>query len=303
MTRWALRMSRPGGRRFAAGPRRASVITVVRPRLEEMEVRLAPAALIAPTPSLATAVGGVISGTKVASPLDGSLVTADFSNPIVVADPSNALNQIMISQSRRTSDGLVGIVGQYSTNGGASWSGLSGLGRALTDPSSTTNPMTVFPNASQPSATFGRDGIFYVSYVEHTNDYGTGAVIVQSYNFSGAGPGTRPIVSAANRVLNSSSPTQQVLYRWGSNLDPAYSPTVAVDNNLPLYSEGAYTARDTLVDPASGKPKAVYVAWNSIGTAPSGRDFPNQSGDTLFIPNAIFASVSTDAGFNFSSLP
>ncbi len=301
MTRWALRMSRPGGRRFAAGPRRASVITVVRPRLEEMEVRLAPAALIAPTPSLATAIGGVTSGNKVANTFAKNSVTADFSSPVVVADPLNALNQVMVTQSRRTSDGLFNVVGQYSTTGGASWNGLSGLGGALTDPSSTTLPMTVFPNISQPSATFGRDGIFYVGYVEHTNDYGTGAVVVQSYNFSASGPGTRPLVSVANQTLNGFSATQQVLYRWGSNLDPAYSPTIAVDNNLPLYTEGAYTARDTMVDPASGKPKAVYVAWNAIGTAPSGTDFPNLSASTLFNPNAIFASVSTDAGFNFSS--
>jgi subtilisin-like proprotein convertase family protein len=302
MTRWALRLRRPPGRRLTFVARRAPIITVAVPRLEEMEIRLAPAALIAPTAADPTAVNGITSGNLVFNSFAGNQTAADFSSPTVVADPLSALNQVMVTQSRRASDGLLDLVGQYSSNGGATWSSLGGLAPRLSSPTTFGDGSgnNNYPNASQPSLAFGRDGTFYVTYTQHTNDYSNGVLVVQSYNFSTGGPATRPINPTGGQGYGSS--TQRVLYRWSNGLDAAYNPTVALDNNLPNYTDAdtGLNFRDTLVDPNTGRPKAIYVAWNTVAAVPSGNDFPNNSG-VLFNPNAVWTSVSTDAGFNFSS--
>ncbi len=290
MTRWALKMRRPGGRRVAALAARPCVITVVRPRLEEMEVRLAPAALIAPTPSLPFAVSGVTARSD-----NGVL---DYSAPVVVADPLNALNQVMVTQSRNVA-GTLDLVSQYTFDGGANWVAFGSLGGRLVDPSLNNTVGNAYQNASQPSVSFGRDGIFYIAYVESSPDYGAGVVVVQSYTFgnpaSNSTPGVRPNTQTSGAgFVNFGTSTQQVLYRWSNGRDAAYSPNVGLDNNI--NSNGAVVT-DTLVDPLSGAPKIVYVAYYTVARAPT---LGNGDG-ILFNPNAIWASVSTDAGANFSS--
>ena len=299
MTRWALRMRRPGGipgRRVPSVGARPSVITVVRPRLEEMEVRLAPAALIAPTPTLATAVGGATSGTNVFNNSTNNVARADYSSPIVAANPVNTLQQVMVTQSSRISDGLLGVTIQVTTDGGQNWNSL-GTPAGFLDTTSADVPLRAFPNTSQGSVTFGRDGIFYVSYVQHTAlpAYAAGVVVVESYSFFGT-PAARSIVSLQNQTLNGGSVTQQIIYRWSNGQDAAYNPAVAVDSNLGSYTEpGGATFRDTLVDPATGAPKAVYVAYNTVGTEPTGDDSASSGAQGRFFnPNAVWASVSTD---------
>ena len=291
MTRWALKMRRPGGRRPAALAPRLGVITVVRPRLEEMEVRLAPAALIAPTPSLPVSVSGATASFN-----NGQF---DYSAPVVVADPLNVLNQIMVTQARRN-DGRVDLVGQYSSDGGLTWGTIGGLAGRLTDPSLNGGGGYFggggYNNASQPSVTFGRDGVFYIAYVEHSDNYANGVVIVQSFTFGASGPGTRPNTqSSGGAFANFGTSTQQVLYHWSSGLDAAYGPVAALDNNV--QSDGG-TMTDTLVSPLNGAPKIVYVAYYTIATRPT--LFGGADG-ALFNPNAIWACASTDAGANFSS--
>ncbi|MGL6075385.1 MAG: proprotein convertase P-domain-containing protein [Fimbriiglobus sp.] len=279
LTRWAFRM-----RRQRITPK-ASWITI-QPRLLNLEDRLAPAALIAPTASAPTVV--------IQNP------TTDFSATSVASDPLDPTRQVTVAQSLRN-DGVQDIVASFTTNAGATWIPMANFNPKLVD-HSAPNANTRFAHSSQPAVTFGRDGTLYVIYLQHTADRSAGVVVVQSYVFGPTSPGVRALLpdigTASPEFANGGSATQQVLYRWSNGQEPASTPTIALDNSIGLYSEGPFSVVNTMVNPLTGRPKAVYAAWSTFGTAPTAND---RSFFNRFNPTAIWTSVTTDAGSNFSS--
>jgi large repetitive protein len=296
MTRWTFRMRRHTRRPLP----RVSIITI-KPRLQEIEDRIAPA-LIAPTPSLPTVVLQNGSANNGGNQIGNQ--TTDYSNISVVAHPTTPAKQIMVAQGLRA-DGVLEVVAQFSTNGGVTWTTLPGsiFNTRVQDPSAPFNPngpQTNFRDASQASVAIGRDGIAYIAFLEHNAARSAGVVLVASFDFSGANPTLRNFTGRGASISGFSS--LNALYRWSNNQDIASYPTVAVDTNLPTFTEpGGGTIVDTMVNPLTGRPKAVYVAWGTLGTVPTANDVTVLSGVAQFNPTAIFTSVSSDQGNNFSS--
>jgi len=302
MLRWATRL-RPSRRRLSRLGLRPSVIRIV-PGVVPMEERLAPAALIAPEVSFISVIPGQTSGTLVGIP-GGENQQADFAAPIVAANPLNPNQQVLISQARRVGDSALRLSARFTTDAGLNWSNIGDFGGAMRDHSGA-DAGVVFTNASQPSITFGRDGIVYVAYLQHTTNRSAGAIVVESFLFGAGGPTIRPNVQSLpgfNTFVNGGTINQNVIYRWSNTQDAALNPVIAVDNNLATYTDAdtGATIRDTLVNANTGRPKAIYLAWNVFGTAPTAPDKSRIDNNSRFNVNAIFASVSTDLGANFSA--
>ena len=269
----------------------------IRPRLEEAEERLAPANLIAPVVADPTFVSQLTRDNP--KPLESKPV--DFSNPVVAVNPTNTNQQVMVAMQKGDNTvnpylpDRLGVVALFSQDAGVTWATVPGFGARLQDPTVAYNVFANFSDASSPSVTMGRDGVFYIAYLQHTADRSAGALIVESFGFS-ANPAIRP-----DKFGN----TQAIIYRWQNGQDPALNPTIGVDSNTPTLTSGSFTQTDTLVDPDTGRPKAVVLAWNTRAIAPSPNDYIDTAQAPNFLsnfnPNAIFTSFSADAGQSFSS--
>ncbi|OWK40279.1 proprotein convertase P-domain-containing protein [Fimbriiglobus ruber] len=253
--------------------------------LETIEERLAPAVL--PTP---TVVSPTATTASVALP---STAAVNFINPQVVADPTNPLNQVLVATSVLNSTPTdLGIVAEKSTDGGVTWTAITGfqagtnttgspLGgfTSIRDPniSSFTSPNS-YAYASDISVAFGRDGELYFVYLVHNIGKTSGSVVFQEGTF-------------ASGAVNSSYST---IYQWIGQ-DTANNPVIAVDNNLPSFTDPttATTQTDTM-DSAAGQSKAIYIAWNGGDSAAPAGDL-NGSGLT-FNPSPILAAVSGNDG-------
>src|SRR5437879_2183132 len=117
------------------------------------------------------------------------------------------------------------VEGGYSTDGGVTWTNFAIPGNLRNPLMPDTNPQ-IYSRATDPAAAFDRLGNFYVTYLEHTDDQASGAVVLQGYDFTGNSP---------NQTV-----TDTIIYQW-PNADAAQTPMIAVDNNF-----------DTFTDPETG---------------------------------------------------
>ena len=91
----------------------------------------------------------------------------------------------------------------------------------------------------------------YVLTDQHTTDNSVGALVLDTYDFSGA--------SLLCRWCRASA-----VYEW-DGIDPALTPTMAVDDNVASFSDvNSIGQTVTQTDPTAGD---VYVAWASNDTA------------------------------------
>src|SRR5205807_3123327 len=125
----------------------------------------------------------------------------------------------------------------------------------------------------------------YVSYLERDAVFNSGALVVNKWDFSGSSPILQDLDPADNFGFGN---TSNVLYRW-FNQDPALNPYIAIDSNLPTFTDPETNAVQT--DTMSGK--GIYVAWNTDAT------LPDQTTTLTFNQNAILVSGSSDGGMSF----
>jgi subtilisin-like proprotein convertase family protein len=211
-------------------------------------------------------------------------------SPQVVIDPLNPLKVVEVNTigtplaAGSTTPSLAGL---FSNDGGQTWHTLN-LPLNLLDPNLNppgTIPSVPFAFVSSPSITFDNTQSFYIVASEHDAAFGSGAIVLEKYSFTGLAP-TRTI-------------TDNVLYRW-FNQDPAYNPVVAADTNQASFTDPTtgQTQTDSLAavvnDPTFGPvPKALYVAWNTNFTEPSGAAAATTSN--------IVVVASADGGHHFTT--
>jgi subtilisin-like proprotein convertase family protein len=213
-------------------------------------------------------------------------LAANASSPTLAVDPTDANKMVALwvydagitSLDNAAQNDYV--LGASSSDGGKTWSGMSGaFFETNTDPVTSNENATPpvlhsFTQATDPSVAFDRHHNFYVAFVEHDAAYNEGAVVVNKFTFAGAAP----LATSGGGLV----------YQW-ANSDAAFAPQLAVDNNLPTFKDPATQALQS--DPASG---TVYVAWATRTTAPTATPTPD------FNPNSIRIVASADGGNTFT---
>jgi large repetitive protein len=253
---WVHRVRRPGKSRTAS--RRGAVHL----RLEEAEPRLAPAVL--PQPTITSPGASLVLAIPDDPPIVHSLQVA--------VDPNNIQRQIAVGVNAN------GLIGLFTTNGGAKWSNFIDTRAFSTRFQDPTQPEPNGANegtrldAVSPSVAIDANGKVYITHIQRSNTaavngagVGSGAVIFDAYNFSGVGKPTR-------------FETSRILYNWGPNDDAAFNPVVAVNNNVSFNDPFSGLTRS---DITSGR--SVYVAWNTNGAAGS-------EANSGVNPNVVFIS-------------
>jgi subtilisin-like proprotein convertase family protein len=226
----------------------------------------------------------VLPTPTVAAPVAVSASRGNENTPAIAVDPTNP--QKLVATWTRNDPQLAGdtrVIAEaaYSTNGGASWTAL-GLAGALSDPA-TTNPVRAFAQITDTSVAFDRNGIVYVLASQHSADNGSGALVLQKFNFSGATPTALTFAGTGDPLQQQLGPnsTRRVVYEWVQ--DPAFTPMLAVDNNVPSFGGQS--------DPFAG---TVYIAWATRDVAPI-------SNPANFNPNTIKVVASADGGQTFTA--
>ena len=244
--------------------------------LEGLESRELLSTLPSPVTTLQSSVGGSQSGQ------------GNSSSPSVAVDPLNPSKLIATWTTFDPGHKLDGDNGQvttytqaaYSTDGGQSWNSLTGGGMVSLN---TQDDFSVAPptNASQPhfaqttdgSVAFGTNETAYLLTSSHGAT--SGVLDLQRFDFSGGSP--LPVAFARNVYDTTFESTfLNPIYRWQGG-DAAVTPTLAAD-------PGTNSA-----DPFGGN---VYVAWQTLDTAPQGV--------TNFNAQAIKLVASSDGGQSFS---
>src|SRR5262249_23603029 len=133
---------------------------------------------------------------------------------------------------------------------GTTWSTTPVAVNNLVDPTSFSTPQAQFTQNEHVSVSYDRLHNFYLVSAQHNNANDSGAIVLSKFNFSGSAP-TRVDLDPLGTTQD------QVLYRW-SGQDPAFNPVVAVDTNLPSFT-----------DPVSGKVQTDTMA-NNLATGTLG---------------------------------
>jgi subtilisin-like proprotein convertase family protein len=216
----------------------------------------------------------VTSSYTIANPL--SATGGNTSSPSIAVDSANT--QKVVSVYTRLDPmanmGQPFVEARWSADGGQTWNALS-LPANLIDPASDSNNPQPLAQATDASVAFDISNNFYIVYSEHPDGSASGAIVLQKYSFSGTSP--------TNTIMNS------VAYEWVK--DPAFSPVLAVDNNVPSYTDPQSGVTQT--DPYSGN---VYIAWSTQLAVP--KNLPANT----FNPNTIQVLGSSDGGKTFGVL-
>lgn len=279
--RWVYRVGQGGERK----PVRTR--NFVRLRLDEYEERIAPS--ITPIVAETRPISG--GGEEFTS----AIPTDNFHTGTQAAiHPTDPLRQVMVSSN------ATGIHAKYTIDGGQNWSDLLDLrdtpnsvnfdrqiDPARTDPASLSQ--RVYTNSSSPGVAMERDGQIYLVHLQHNAARTSGAVVVYSYSWPDRN--STPALTAT-----------RIVAQW-VNTDPLFNPTIAVPNGIDVMTDPEAPANSFLnaMVTATGRAKAVYVAWNTNGNAPNGNDGRYGSGASLFNPNIIQFVSSSDRGLTFSS--
>jgi subtilisin-like proprotein convertase family protein len=276
--RWLGSVS-PRRRRRAARAVRSG-LSQVRPYVEGLEDRRLMSVL---PPAVVSNSRGLFNNSL--NPLTVGQGPGGFS-PQVVVDPVDPTKLVAVFDGTPPEFSPCAIIGRYlqvaySTNGGETWSSAGQITN-ITDPRNAPFDTAGcgYPHSDSAGVTFDRQHNFYTIVSENDNNptTGEGAIVLQKFNFSGSAP-TQTI-------------SNNVLYKW-DGYDAALNPVIAVDNNLPSYTDP--TTGLTQVDTMVGK--AVYVAWNTQNATPG--LFPRVDQTN---PNVIRVVASGDGGQTFSTL-
>ena len=153
--------------------------------------------------------------------------------------------------------------------------------RSTSRPSQEDGPV-VSPRRPNAHVAFGRDESFYIESATHDSTNAAGVIDLQRFDFRT----NTPVQNLTNSVV----------YSWDTadakGADEALRPTLAVDDNLPTFSDTNATGQTvTQTDPDAGN---VYIAWAST----------NQNSDPGipdFNPNTIRMVASSNEGTTFSN--
>jgi len=188
---------------------------------------------------LATApLPSVISHLNVADPAAGM----NLNTPSIAYDPVNPLKMVT-AYTAHLGDGTTEVFGRYSIDGGASW-------QVLAIPAKRNGPGGgAFEWATDASVAFDRNEAVYLVYVERAADNSVGEMILQKFDFTGDAP--IDLSAPAVRAFAGGS--------WSGGM-AVETPMVAVDNNLPTFTDPMTGL--TVTDPFAGN---VYIAWTTGG--------------------------------------
>ncbi|HXG10475.1 MAG TPA: Ig-like domain repeat protein [Gemmataceae bacterium] len=217
----------------------------------------------------------------------------------VAINPTNPQKLVAVaSYNPATPDPITNIPGLriwYSINGGTTWSPNPLIVNNLLDPTDFSSPQIPFARNEHPSLAFDTLHNFYIVSAQHNVANTSGAIVLVKYNFSGNAP-TLVDLDPSTPGIN-----PYVFYRW-FNDDPAFNPVVAIDTNVPSFTDpqtGAVqqdSLANTLPDRSGNpQPKAIYVAWNTLFTQPQATPQPPPL-------SRIWVAASDDGGFNFTTL-
>ena len=257
------------------------------------------------------------------SPLvvDTRVVGAGLADVEAVFDPVNADIVVMTGVTTNGQD----VQALISTDGGQSFTKFFdndddlniNYYQKVVDPgidSATNRDNRGFTNSSSPSVTFARDGSIYLVHSEHTANKDRGVIVVHKFDASntrinrqalptqvdintGLRAGIyRGITNTPGGPSGSGTPGNgtlgNVIYQWDGDDNPAYNPTIAIDNNLEEFDDPTNGPGIDRTDTMVGK--AVYVAYNISTDAKSLPGSPYRR-------DVIFIQGSSDGGFNFSN--
>lgn len=218
--------------------------------------------------------------------ITGVTVKADntnYSSPSIAYDPADPMKVVEASVENApgvSGDEKVFIQLSYSTNGGATWTDMSGdVDYNLPDPT-TTSSTTVhyYVDATDPTVAFDGLGNFYLAYSEHGTSNASGSIVLDKFNFTY--PSGQPNIVFIDNVV----------YAWSSGTSAVVHPTMAIDADAPSYTSNGYTLTDPTVNAATGQ-GPVYIGWAT--------DFEIPNAPAGYNPNAIQVIQSDDGGANF----
>ena len=215
---------------------------------------------------------------------------AQENSPIVAVDPLNPQKIVSVWVNDDTADipapgPQVFVEGDYSVNGGQTWASFS-ASVVLFDPN-TTNPTVPYLQITNPSLSFDRNGNFYVLLDEHNGGGTSGAIVLEKYAFTADAP-----VGVRFHQASGGSSAFNIIYQWLPPGDQAFEPTLAVDDNIPSFTDP--TTGQVQTDISAGN---VYVAWATGTVAPAS---PSPV-SPFFNPNSIVMVTSTNGGQDFSA--
>jgi subtilisin-like proprotein convertase family protein len=164
--------------------------------------------------------------------------------------------------------------------------------------------MLPYPVAAEPSVAIDRNENVYLVWSERSTDISRnspnveGAIVFQKFDFSSGAPIIVQIADQRGVVQGpgggAGAPVlvnHRILYQYNF-ADPAVNPVVAVDNNLPTFTDPETGAVQT--DPFAGE---VYVAWgtnNELSTTNNGWFYSTN-------PNVVKIMASADGGTTFTN--
>ncbi len=288
---WAYRIRRPESPR--SQPK-------ARLQLETIESRIAPAQLPAPTIT------------------DPRAIVAGFS-PQAAHDPLNPDRIVVVSTAKVSAANENTTLNAYfSSDAGQSWSAIidsnfvppafsvGPFGDSLTiaDPVTSSG----YPNNWTADVAWSRDGFVYIVNTQTDLAKSSGALVVHSFDMTGGTPRHRdldivtgfPVPDGTKGNFPLSDGYGSVIYRWAAGQDPAFNPSIGLDSSTPTFTDpqtGQVTHVDTMVNPVTGAPKGIYVAWGTNYTAASANATPLGK---VINPNQIFTSGSSDRGVSFT---
>lgn len=173
----------------------------------------------------------------------------------------------------------------YSTDGGRNWSfGGNLVPQTLTDPTSSPQNPVPYSQTTDPTVAFDTQHNVYITVNEHNSSFGSGAIVIAKSNFSGGAPFSVDI--SQNLPGSGFTGNSNVIYQWTTAASAAYTPDMAVDDNLASFTDPATNVTQT--DPGSNH---VYVTWTNNDPAP-----PAPLTPANYNPFSIRLVTSADGG-------
>jgi subtilisin-like proprotein convertase family protein len=297
-------------------PRVSRQARATRPGLEQLEDRtLLASNLPVTTPTLPEPT--VIAGSQMYFPVIDNPNTQQVisyfngNSPTIVTDPLDPQKMVMVATVGNTIGSLPthasGVVMSYSTDGGRDWYTMLadtafGDSRQFDPRKDQRGPFQPYDQVSDASVAFDRQHNFYIIDSQHSAGFTRGELILYKFDFSQTnGTGGNSPVSVETNPDNTGATGTFVtkLYQWDTD-DPALNPTIAIDTNVPTFTDPQ--TGDTQTDPNTNPgdplhPPIIYVAWNTNNTVP--RPFPGGSIPN-FNPFVIKMIASDNGGATFT---
>jgi subtilisin-like proprotein convertase family protein len=223
------------------------------------------------------------------APSPSTVEPATETSPTVAVDPLNPQHAVAAWVVNDPSLGpdvtqKISVEAAITNDGGHNWNKFPVTANEI-DPATLTGTTPVpYAQAIDPQVAIDRHGNIYLLRVETNPGNGNGAIILDVLNSQG----TQTLLST------------QVIHRWNASFDEAFNPFMALDTNVPSFTDPVTHAVQS--DPFSG---SLYVAWHTQDTAPPPPP-PGSPPPPPFNPQTIRLVVSSPisgqnfAGQNFS---